>query len=84
MLIHLLLFFLGVALAPVVRPMMRPLLVEATKVGLHLIGEIRRLAAETAEGIEDAVAEAEASQSSARRRTFDVEASKSMETKTPP
>ncbi|MCG8459066.1 MAG: hypothetical protein MI919_22545 [Holophagales bacterium] len=65
MLSHSLVFLLGVFLAPLVRPALRPLFVEVVRAILRLVGEIRRLAAEAREGLEDAVAEAEASRARA-------------------
>ena len=53
-------FSLGVFLAPVVRPMLRPLFVELIRAGLMTVDETKRLAAEVRENIEDAAAEAKA------------------------
>lgn len=53
-------FFLGVFFAPVVRPLLRPLLVEVIRVGLLTIDEAKRLTAEVRENIDDATAEVRA------------------------
>jgi hypothetical protein len=53
-------FGLGVFLAPVVRPLLRPLFVELIRAGLMTVDETKRLAAEVRENIEDASAEAKA------------------------
>lgn len=53
-------FFLGVLLAPVVRPLARPLLLELVRAGLQINEEVKRLSAQVREDIEDAAAEAEA------------------------
>lgn len=53
-------FFLGVLLAPVVRPLARPLLLELVRAGMQIREEMTRLSAQVKEDIEDAAAEAEA------------------------
>ena len=53
-------FFLGVLLAPVVRPLLRPFFVEIVRAVLLTSDEVRRLTAEMRENIEDAAAEAKA------------------------
>ena len=60
MLIPILTFFLGVFLAPVVRPLLRPIFVELIRATLMTADEVRRLTAEMRENIEDAAAEAKA------------------------
>ena len=60
MFVALLAFFLGVLLAPVVRPLLRPLFVEIVRAALLTADEVRRLTAEMRENIEDAAAEAKA------------------------
>jgi hypothetical protein len=60
MLIPILTFFLGVFLAPVVRPLLRPIFVELVRATLLTADEVRRLTAEMRENIEDAAAEAKA------------------------
>lgn len=60
MLISILMFFLGVLLAPVVRPLLRPLFVELVRAGVQTADEVTRLSAQARESIEDAAAEAEA------------------------
>jgi hypothetical protein len=61
-LIPLITFFLGVFLAPVVRPLLRPLFVEVIRASLVTIDEAQRLTAQVRETIEDAAAEAKAQQ----------------------
>jgi hypothetical protein len=56
-------FLLGVFLAPVVRPLFRPLMVELVRAGLAISDEAKRLSAELQEGVEDAKAEADATRS---------------------
>jgi hypothetical protein len=53
-------FLLGVFLAPAVRPLFRPLMVELVRAGLANADEVKRATAEVQEGVEDAKAEAEA------------------------
>jgi len=53
-------FFAGVFLAPVVRPLLRPLFVELVRATMMTADEVRRLSAEMRENIEDAAAEARA------------------------
>lgn len=53
-------FSLGVLLAPVVRPLLRPVFVELVRATLLTVDEVRRLSAEMRENIEDAAAEAKA------------------------
>jgi len=53
-------FALGVFLAPVVRPLLRPLFVEVIRAGLMTVDETKRLAAQVREDIDDATAEAKA------------------------
>lgn len=53
-------FGLGVFLAPVVRPLLRPLFVEVIRAGLMTVDETKRLAAQVREDIDDATAEAKA------------------------
>ena len=53
-------FFLGVLLAPVVKPLFRPLLVELIKLVLLTSEEVKRLSAQVKEDVEDATAEAQA------------------------
>lgn len=60
MLVAVIAFFLGVLLAPVVRPLLRPLFVEIVRAVLLTADEVRRLTAEMRENIEDAAAEAKA------------------------
>jgi hypothetical protein len=62
----LLAFSLGVFLAPVVRPLMRPIFVEMIRATLVTIDETKRLTAQVREGIEDAAAEAQAQKDAAR------------------
>jgi hypothetical protein len=61
-LIPLITFFLGVFLAPVVRPLLRPLFVELIRASLVTVDEAQRLTAQVRESIEDAAAEAKAQQ----------------------
>lgn len=58
MLTTILAFLLGVFLAPAVRPLFRPILVEIIRAGLILVDEVRRLSAVVREGMEDVRAEA--------------------------
>ncbi|MEM8930966.1 MAG: hypothetical protein AAGE94_07315 [Acidobacteriota bacterium] len=67
MLSHFLVFLVGLFLAPVVRPALRPLFVHVVRTVLHLIDDVRRLAVEAREGIEDAAAEAAAARDRAPR-----------------
>lgn len=60
MLIPTITFFLGVFLAPVIRPLLRPIFVELIRATLMTADEVRRLTAEMRENIEDAAAEAKA------------------------
>jgi len=60
MLTNILMFFLGVLLAPVVRPLARPLLLELVRAGMQISEEMKRLSVQVKEDIEDATAEAEA------------------------
>lgn len=60
MLTAILCFFLGVFLAPVVRPLMRPLAAEVMKFFVTATYEVRSAAARAREEMEDAVAAAEA------------------------
>jgi hypothetical protein len=60
MLIPTITFFLGVFLAPVIRPLLRPIFVELIRATLLTADEVRRLTAEMRENIEDAAAEAKA------------------------
>jgi hypothetical protein len=53
-------FVLGVFLAPAVRPLFRPMMVEMVRAGLAIADEIKRATAEVQEGVEDVKAEAEA------------------------
>jgi hypothetical protein len=58
-------FALGVFLAPVVRPLMRPVFVEMIRATLMTADEAKRLTAQVREGIEDAAAEAKAQKDAA-------------------
>jgi hypothetical protein len=58
MLIPTLAFLLGVFLAPAVRPLFRPILVEIIRAALILVDEVRRMSSVVREGMEDAHAEA--------------------------
>lgn len=60
MLTALISFFLGVFLAPVVRPLMRPFAVEVMKLFVTATHEVRTAAAKVKEEVEDAVAATEA------------------------
>lgn len=53
-------FALGVFLAPVVRPFLRPLFVELIRVALLTADEVRRLSSQVREDVQDAAAEAQA------------------------
>ena len=53
-------FFAGVFLAPVIRPLLRPIFVEFIRATMMTADEVRRLSAEMRENIEDAAAEAKA------------------------
>ena len=55
-------FFLGVFLAPAVRPLFRPVLIEMIRAGLVLTDEVKRMQVSLTESMEDARAEAEAAQ----------------------
>jgi len=50
-------FLAGVILSPVIRPMLRPLFVEAIKAGLVFSEEVKRVSAQVKEEVEDAAAE---------------------------
>lgn len=54
-------FLLGVFLAPAVRPLFRPVLVEVIRAGLVVSDEVRRMSHTVREGVEDVQAEARAS-----------------------
>ena len=56
-------FFLGVFLAPAIRPLFRPILVEFIRAGIILGDEVRRVSHTVREGVEDAQAEAAAARS---------------------
>lgn len=60
MLTAILCFILGVFLAPVVRPLMRPLVAEVMKFFVTVTYEVRSAAARAKEEMDDAVAAAEA------------------------
>ncbi len=77
MLTSILMFFLGVLLAPVVRPMARPLLLELVRAGLQVNEEVKRLSAQVREDIEDAAAEAEALKAAKARAQSEKAASAS-------
>ena len=49
MLTSILMFFLGVLLAPVVRPLLRPLFVELVRAGVQTADEVKRLSAQARE-----------------------------------
>lgn len=53
-------FLLGVFLAPAVRPLFRPVLVEVIRAGLVVSDEVRRMSHTVREGVEDVQAEAQA------------------------
>jgi|CXWL01.1.fsa_nt_gi TPP-dependent pyruvate/acetoin dehydrogenase alpha subunit len=74
-------FFAGVLLAPVVKPLLRPLLVELIRAGLMTADEVRRISAEVQETVQDAAAEAQAQRESRARATA---ARESTETPPPP
>lgn len=57
-------FLLGVFLAPAVRPLFRPMMVELVRAGLAIADEVKRASAEVQERVEDAKAEAAASRAS--------------------
>lgn len=59
-------FGLGVFLAPVVRPLLRPIIVEIIRAGLTIAAETRRLSAQVKEGMEDVAAEANAQRAAAK------------------
>lgn len=59
-------FFLGVFLAPVVRPLMRPFAAEVMKLFVAATYEVRSAAARAKEEMEDAVAAAEAERAAKR------------------
>ncbi|GMV23946.1 MAG: DUF5132 domain-containing protein [Vicinamibacterales bacterium] len=61
-------FLLGVFLAPVVRPLFRPVFVELVKVSILTADEARRAAARVREDMEDAVAEAGAERTTRARK----------------
>lgn len=56
-------FFLGVFLAPAIRPLFRPIMVEFIRAGIILGDEVRRVSHTVREGVEDAQAEASAARS---------------------
>ena len=58
-------FALGVFFAPVIKPLLRPLLVEIIKLTLVTADEVKRLSAQVKEDIEDAAAEANAQRTAA-------------------
>lgn len=74
MLTNILMFFLGVLLAPVVRPLLRPLFVEMVRAGVQTVDEVKRLSAQAREGVEDAVAEAEAERAAKARQAAAAQA----------
>lgn len=51
-------FLLGVFLAPAIRPLFRPVLVEVIRAGLVVGDEVRRMSHTVREGVEDVQAEA--------------------------
>jgi hypothetical protein len=55
-------FLLGVFLAPAIRPLFRPILVEVIRAGLVVNDEVRRMSHTVREGVEDVQAEARAAQ----------------------
>jgi hypothetical protein len=61
-------FALGVLLAPVVRPLMRPLFVELIRVVLLTADEVQRLSSQVREDIQDASAEAQAAREAKAKR----------------
>ncbi len=67
-------FFLGVLLAPVVRPLLRPLFVELVRAGVQTADEVKRLSAQARESIEDAAAEAEAERTRKARAAAETHA----------
>jgi len=68
MLTNIVMFFLGVLLAPVIRPLLRPIFVELVRAGVQTVDEVKRLSAQAREGIEDAVAEADAERAAKARK----------------
>ncbi len=68
MLTNIVMFFLGVLLAPVIRPLLRPVFVELVRAGVQTVDEVKRLSAQAREGIEDAVAEADAERAAKARK----------------
>jgi hypothetical protein len=71
-------FFAGVFLAPVIRPLLRPLFVELVRATMMTADEVRRLSAEMRENIEDAAAEARAEREAKLAR--DAEAARAAAT----
>ena len=61
-------FALGVFFAPVIKPLLRPILVEIIKLALLTSEEVKRMSAQVKEDIEDAAAEASAQHASAKQR----------------
>lgn len=57
-------FFLGVFLAPAVRPLFRPVMVELVRAGLAISDEVKRMSAHVQESVEDAKAEVDANRAS--------------------
>jgi hypothetical protein len=78
---HLAAFLLGVFLAPAVRPLFRPMMVELVRAGLAIADEVKRATAEVQERVEDAKAEAAATRAPqapstpSRRESGDAEPS---------
>lgn len=60
-------FALGVFFGPVIKPMLRPLLVEIIKLALVTAEEMKRLSLQVKEDIEDAAAEANAQRATAQQ-----------------
>lgn len=56
-------FLLGVFLAPAIRPLFRPVLVEVIRAGLVVGDEVRRMSHTVREGVEDVQAEARTARS---------------------
>jgi hypothetical protein len=74
MITNIVMFFLGVLLAPVIRPLLRPVFVELVRAGVQTVDEVKRLSAQAREGIEDAVAEAEAEQAAKAKKAAAAQA----------
>ena len=73
-------FFLGVFLAPAIRPLFRPVMIELIRGGVVLTDEVKRASATLGESMEDAKAEADAER--ARRATAAEPASASPKKET--